>query len=303
MRTSARLLFAILLCLALAGWPGLVGAQPSPDECWLAVSVVDGAGTPFPTAPAISLFRLEGKKRIYSGRVLTSSSNTTTLYSLVPGQYEMRVQFSGYGLIDGPKTLELLPGLNRYEWRTPVVAAVAGRLAQPDAPDAAAPTRAQAFLMTVGKTGPQPVQCTLADGGYRLYGVFPGAYRVLVLTDRGYGFAAFTAGDDGAAVTAPITLQSAGILRIEVSEEVGAERQQAPLPGATVTLSCTVEKGFTVSMNLRTDHAGKIAAPALPPGTWKWSAYASGRGPQSGTVELTADTPKTLPIILRQPAR
>jgi len=277
---------ALLTALACL-WPvRLLHAQPISDESWVAVSVVDAGGKPCPVAPTVTLYRLVGKRRVYSGRPILSVGNTTCIIGLTAGTFETHLQLVPYGLYDGPKTIELLPGPNSFEWRLPRVAPVGGALQLSEAMKATPPGRTMAYLQSVGKSGALPAQCSLAKD------------RLLIMTDQGFGLTTFTITQDQKdPVDAPVTLSAGGVAAFEVNIPA-AGGNTAPVPGATITLSSPVDKGFTPTISLRTEKDGEIGTPALPPGTWNWTIYAPGYPQKTGAVTVAAGATQTVTVTL-----
>ncbi len=285
----------MLLCGGLLLCGAAARAQPLPDDCWLAVRTVLPDGTLVPAVPTVTLCRLAGKNRIYEGRALIAETGATTLTTLTPGRHEARVTFAALGLVDGPRSLELLPGPNSLEWRMPALVPVRGAVTPPAGQ--AAPKAVQGMLAAVGKSGPLPTSCALEQGAYRLLGVFPGTYRLFLQTDVGYGMATITAAE--APVDAPVTLTAGARIAFQVTRQAGDT--PVPLRNTTITLSGSVEHGVTIALRLTTDARGAATTLALPPGTWHWTAYYPGLQQAAGTVTLTADAPHTLSVVLAPP--
>ena len=287
-------LAAVLCCL----WPLSVPAQPAANESWLAVCVVDADGQPFPAAPTVSLYRLANNTRRYAGRVISTTGNTTSLIDLTVGTYEAQIVLSSHGLTDGPKTVELVSGPNIFVWKLPRVIPVVGALTAADPAIATPPTEVMAFAQSAGKGAPQQARCTLEKDGYHLFGVFPGPYRMLIITDQGYGLVSFTAGEDRKdPVDAPVTLTAGGMLAFEVRRPLD-KGDSTPVLAATVTLSSQVERGFTLSITLRTDKEGKAGTPALPPGKWNWAVVAPNLPRASGTITVAPGETQTVAATL-----
>ncbi|MHB0936314.1 MAG: carboxypeptidase-like regulatory domain-containing protein [Armatimonadota bacterium] len=293
-RRPVWLLAMVLCCL----WPVTAPAQPAFDESWLSVSVVDADGQPFPAAPTVTLFRTVNNKRMYEGRAILSTGNTTSLIGLTVGKYEAQIILQPFGLIDGPKTIELISGPNIFTWQLPRITPVAGALTPPDPAKATPPKEVMAFAQSVGNGGARQVQCSLAKDGFHLFGVFAGAYRLLVVTDQGYGLTTFTvSADRKEPVDAPIALTAGGIVSFEVKRPQDKEKT-IPVAGVTVTLSCPVERGFAPSIVLRTDREGKASTASLPPGTWSWTAVSPNLPQASGKITVTAGETQTVAVTL-----
>lgn len=288
------LLIAVLCCL----WPLAAPAQPAVDESWLSINVVDADGQPFPAAPTVALYRLVNNTRTTAGRPMQSTANTTSLIGLTVGRYEAQITLQPYGLSDGPKFIDLASGPNVFVWKLPRVIPVAGALTLPD-PASMIPLKlALAFVQSVGKGAPRQVSCSLAKDGYRLYGVFPGQYRMLVLTDQGYGLAAFTVSEDRKdPFDAPLTLAVGGSIAFEVKRPLDKEKS-GPVPGAAVTLSSLVERGFVPSIALRTDGQGKISTLSLPPGLWNWTVTVPNLPQATGTITVIPGETQTVAATL-----
>ncbi|MHB9131714.1 MAG: carboxypeptidase-like regulatory domain-containing protein [Armatimonadota bacterium] len=286
--------FFSMLVLATAMLAAM--AQPSPDDCWLTVRALTADGAPFPVAPAVQVSRLEGGKRAYVPARPVSKANDTCLFGLQPGKYELTAQFIPYGLFDGPVEIEIIAGFNHYDWRMPPVTPVSGDLLMDGKPTTV--KKARAYLMKE-KSWPRAALCTPVGARYQLFGVFPGKYRLLVMTDTGYGTTEFTAAmDQKDGVKAPITLQAGSPLSVTVSsaDEKGTE---VPVNYAGVVLTRAVEKGFSVSVILYTDPTGKVATLALPPGEWRWAVSYAGYERATGTVTVIAGANPPLAVVLK----
>lgn len=289
---------ALLLCVVCLYGSRPAFAQPAADDCWLTVTVLSADGKPFSAAPAVALYRIVGTTRTYAGRQLLSTGNSTTMIGLTPGSHEVRLTLPTHALTDRPRTIELLPGANLLEWTLPPVVSVGGPLTLLTGMTQA--KTAQGMLINVGKSGALPVTVALKDGGYLLPGVFPGPYRLFLQTERGYGLAQFSAAETATAdVNAPVTLTAGATIGFQVSQQ-GTNNAATPLPNATVTVSGTVDKGFAISITLHTDAKGQAATLALPPGSWRWSAYFAGLQQATGTVTLT-DAAQIVPVVLSPP--
>ena len=286
--------------LLLIVWSLAALAQPEPNECWLAVRVMADDGQLFPAVPAVTLYRIDGKTRTYEGRTLSSQVGAVTMIELTPGDHEIRLTLPAYGLLDNPRLLKLLSGPNTLEWRVPAVIPVQGTLIQPTG--LPAPRKIQAFLLNAGTSRPLPSDSTMKDGVYHLPGVFPGPYRLFVQTETGYGVITLTApGDATRPLDAPMTLTPGSTITFELSQQLDSGNT-APLPNATLTLTGSVEKGFVPAITLRTDGLGCAVSLSLPPGKWKWTAYAQNLQAASG-ICLLANTPQTIPAILSPPKK
>jgi len=288
------LLIAVLCCL----WPLAAPAQPALDESWLSVSVVDADGQPFPAAPTVSLYRLVNNTRTTAGRPMQSTANTTSLIGLTVGRYEAQITLQPYGLIDGPKFIDLVSGPNVFVWKLPRITPVAGALTLPDPVNTIPPRRALAFVQFAGKGAPRQVQCSVAKDGYHLFGVFPGQYRLLVLTDQGSGMTSLTVGDDRKdPLDAPLSLTAGGSIAFEVTRPQDKDKS-VPVPGASITLSSLVERGFVPSITLRTDGQGKISTLSLPPGLWNWTVVAPNLPQATGTVTVPPGETQAVAVTL-----
>ncbi len=284
-----------LLCLALLALTLLLPAQPSGNDSWLTVRVLTSDGAAFPGTPTVTLYRIDGKTRSYTGLPIETKDYGPTLIGLLPGKHEVRLALNDLGLIDAPKQIDLFPGPNLIEWRTPPLLPLSGELTRENTAQPA-PTTARAYLMTVGKSGPMPIAVSLNTKGYRLRGVFPDQYRLLLLTDAGYGFTEFTANaEQNTGVSAPMTLRVGGVLDIEITT-IASDSKVLSLPSATITLTNQVIPQFSPAITLYTNPQGKVSTLCLPPGQWNWTASFPGFKPSNGVVTVTAGPPQLLPI-------
>jgi len=280
-----------LLLLALL----IAGAQPGPDDCSLSVRVVTAEGKPFPVGPTVITYRLEGNNRVYSGRNLTSKENVTAVILLVPGRYEVSITLPTYGLVDGPRTIELLPGVNEIEWRVPAIIPVGGDLLAADKP-ALTPKQTQVYLLSNVRYGPNLAVGSFSPGHYALTGAFPGSYKMLMMTENSYGYTSFQVPkDQHGAVSTPVNLFPGGALTFDVTYDTDTHAKN-PLYYCYLVVSGQVEKTFPLTLVLYSDQAGKAHTLTLPPGTWKWSARHQSYPTQTGTVTIAPGKNQTIEV-------
>lgn len=266
-------------------------AQPMGDDCWLIVRVFRADGTPFPMAPAVSVLRVQNNARINAGRSIYSADNATTITELAPGKHEIMLHFRQYGLVDGPKPLELISGPNILDWTVPAVVPVQGSI-QTDGVPLPVTARRQAYLAPVGRGSYAPVDATATPGGYTLFGVFPGRYRLLLLSEQGYGLVEFAATAEQP-VKAPVALSAGSVLTVNAGY-LSPSNQRIPLPNTTVSLAQTANPDAVIVLSLYTDRTGTLKTLALPPGAWRYTVYYPGYTSLTGDITLTAGAPAVL---------
>ena len=274
-------MFAVIAAMLIAG------AQPLPDDCYLTVSTFLADGAPCPVTHTVTMYRLQGKSHILTGRCLNPDGNHTTVILLIPGTYEVNILLPAYGLIDGPKTVEILAGPNQIEWHLPVMIPVSGNV-QVDGKPAPTPKQWQAYLQDMHRSGSNAATSQCKDGKFALPHVFPGDYRLLCMSDAAYNFSEFHIPADAKGLTIPpLALTPGSPVSFTVTYDTD-ERADIPVPYCYIYLSGSVNKVFPLYLTLITDAQGKASTQALPPGTWKYTTYLAKYGPQTGTLTLVA---------------
>lgn len=287
-------LVRFVFILTLLVWMvGQAHGQPAPSEAWLSVRTVKADGTPFPSSLNIYVFKVTEEARVAEGRVLTYRESTISVIGLTPGPHEALLVFQGYGVVDGPRAFHLVPGANCLDWPVTPFIPAGGALLSGGKPTTVAAARCQAFLMTVGKSGPLPTSCSMPAGKYRLSGVLPGTYRLLILSNLGYGSAEFEVKPDQTVVEAPVTLRPAAEITLDMTNV-----DKVTPPYASITFTGEALPGFNTSLTLYTDATGKVGTIMLSPGQWKWSTYCSGYRSATGSLTVVGGQPQTLPIAL-----
>ena len=295
---SRVLTSCVLLLIALL----LAGAQPLPEDCFLSVRVLTADGKPLPVAPQVTMYRLEGTSRIYAGRRLPpSKDNISPVDMLVPGRYEVNIMLPTYGLVDGPKTVDVLNGPNDLTWTLPALIPVGGDLLL-DGKPAPLPAQTQVYLINSPRAGygPNLAACSFSAGKYTLQGAFPGSYQMLVMTEKYCGYTTFTVPADAhGAVSTPVSLLAGGAVTFNVTYDTDT-RAKIPLYYCTIVCSGLVKKTFPLTLLMYSDQAGKANTLTLPPGTWKWSVRHPTYQPQNGTITIAPGVNQTVAIDMTQ---
>jgi hypothetical protein len=199
-------------------------------------------------------------------------------------------------MVDGTgafkRLVNIAPGANALEWRMPPRVAASGNFVRNGAP--VSPTRASGYLMSLPERLRRNIAVTPVGADFNLPALFPGDYKIMLLTDAGYAVAAFSVVAD-TPLRLPVALLPGGTARIICHSEAGA-----PLAGVTLRLSNTVMPGFTGSVAAVTDAQGVAEIASLPPGNWLMYAYVSGYNPTSNvTVAVTAETVTETKVALK----
>ncbi len=286
-----RYIFLIiaLLALAVAG-----AAQPSPDISWLRVSVLNADGTPYPTAPTVSI------KKLFVGPLMSVATNIdgyeTVLIGLMAGRYEINVSLPAVGLSLLSQPIELQWGANCYVWTLEAPIVVTGEFTLDGKKPVAIKKGSFGYNVTATRRGIFsaalrnqkslniiPTFTVTPEGKYSLTVPYSGSYTMSFFTDQGYinQVTLVVAAGTVKTFSAPLTTLTLGgnikLTLLDVAEK--------PMPGTVVSFSLNpittindvavtaknpdTEVNFTVGFTA--DENGVIATPQLPLGTYSYS--------------------------------
>ncbi|MHB9130743.1 MAG: hypothetical protein ACYDBB_06595 [Armatimonadota bacterium] len=292
MRAYTGLVLGVLCLIA-----GAVAAQPTPEDTWLTVQVFTAEGAPF-TSGVVMVYRFKNDTRIPYGKRLSILENKTSYIGLSPGPHELMLSLPGFGLSDGPKSLDLLPGANRFSWRLPPMIPVEGDIQKPGEFTGEI-KQCSAYLLRLERTDP-PAQayCVQINSRYRLRGVLPGKYRLLLVTDAGYGVCELSATEEqSSGIQQPVKLKTPGTVTFQVTDE-----EEQPLANAAITLRSdpSTLQGFVLNYALRTDASGKVTTPSLPLATWQLSVNLPNFLSHNTALTIMTPDAHVLPVSLQR---
>jgi hypothetical protein len=284
-----RIRLALLAATLLFGLAAL--AQPAPDETWLVIVPTLADGAALPARVHARLMKLEGETRTAVGaRPSFTPEGRIVFVNLETGIYEATIFFPTLGLTDGPRKIPVGLGYNTFTWNLPAIILVQVALTEGQKP--VAPSEMQAFLAPA--EGAVTAMTLVPVGDRQQCALFPGKYRLALFTEKGYGIAELdtaTAKEGKLLVTLPL-------LRGTAVEVQVTNTKEKPIPGALVTLTRDVAKGFPVTITMTIQETGQARTPMLPLGEWEWHARRNGYQPQSDTVTVTAEEDALLEIEL-----
>lgn len=289
-----RYMFLIIALLALV----VAGvAQPAPNISWLRVSVLNADGTPYPTAPTVSI------RKLFEGPMMSVVTNIdgfdTVLIGLMGGKYEINMSLPAVGLSLLNQPIELQPGVNSYVWKLESPIIVTGEFTldgkKPVAikkvsfvyvvNDFTVPRRGKGAAAVKNKMSLDMTKSftVTPEGKYSLTVPYTGSYTMSIFTDQGYINPVTLVVPAGTVktFTAPLTtLILGGNIKLTMLDVAGK-----PMPGTAVSFSqnpnatandvvlalknSVAEADFTIGFTA--DENGVIVTPQLPPGTYSYT--------------------------------
>lgn len=306
-------ILTILICLLLST---VAPAQPPVDETWLVVVPTMPGGAALPAKACGKLVKVDGEARVATLVPPSFAMDGRIVFSgIAPGAYEVTIYFPTLGLVDAPHKVDVQLGYNTVTWALPAITQVRLLLTSSDKPVLV--TDAQCFCVAVAgggvmapplapvdnspvagpapsenpPAGPSPSE--LAKYGQQCM-LFPGKYRVALLTEKGYAITELdTAAAKEGTLALTLPLLPGGVVPITVTNT-----KERPLYGTLVTFTREIAKDLPVTLSFTTQENTELRTPALPPGDWEWSARRKGYRAQSETLAVTAGDNDPLEIEL-----
>lgn len=294
---NSRLLIILVATMMLS----LIAiAQPASKLTWLHIEVRLADDTLLSTSSfSPTLYLLPDNKpntRIDDGRLISNELGEMVYSDLTPGTHEMSLMVLAYGIIDGPKTIEITQGANDFTWILPPLYPFAGEMLLDGKPKAEI-LKLQCQLMAQGGNGRVfSVPIINTANGYKLVGLPLGRYTALIYCERGYAVTEFDIPADGKVTPPPpLPLNVAGRVLLQF-----VDKYNKPLPEfATITLRREIAPHFIPAIKVTTDNSG-AGVIDLPPGGWRWTAALAGFTPSVGAVTVVGGEETELKIKLEK---
>ncbi len=294
---NSRLLIILVATMVLSL---IVMAQPASKLTWLHIEVRLADDTLFSTSSfSPTLYLLPENKpntRVDDGTLISNELGEMVYSDLTPGTHELSLMVLAYGIIDGPKTIEISQGANNFTWKLPPLYPVAGDMLLGGKPKAEI-LKLQCQLMAQGGNGRVfSVPILNTTNGYKLVGLPVGKYTALIYCERGYAVTEYDIPADGKiSPPPPLPVLAAGRVLLQF-----VDKYNKPLPEfSTITLRREIAPNFIPVIKVTTDDNG-AGAIDLPPGGWRWSAALTGFTASVGAVTVVGGEETELKIKLEK---